>query len=312
MEMNTKKCNLCGLRSFDLVKQKLRDDKSHYKVFKCKGCKHIQLIPKPSTEDDKDFYDRNLQDKRRKKKLDFEKLKDDNQFDTERHVRLITSLSKGTNCSILDIGSGYGFFVNSLYERQFKDVTGIETSRERREIAQANSPVKILDCDINDPDTNIGRFDIITIFHVLEHMANPIAFLKNVSKILKENGTLVCEVPNVNEMLLDYCKEYNDFYWIRAHLNYFSEHTLRLSFEKAGFKGTKIVFEQRYGLINLCNWLTTGKPQLEMPIFDICGGYGPIEEKYREWLKSIQRTDTLIAIVGIGEINFSELMNIQK
>jgi len=298
-------CNLCGSRSFELIRNCLRDEKDIYKVFGCEHCGHKQLMPKPPMEDDRGFYNKNLQDKRRNKEIDFEKLKRNNQFDTERHVRLIESLCKDRNCRILDIGSGYGFFVNGLFGRQFKNVTGIEISKERREISQVNSGVKILDCNVNDPDMDISTFDIITLFHVLEHMADPIAFLRNIRKLLKRNGTLVCEVPNVNEMLLDYCKEYNDFYWIRAHLNYFSEHTLRLSFEKAGFKGTRIIYEQRYGLINLCNWLTTGKPQLEMPIFDICGGYGPIEEKYREWLKSIQRTDTLIAIGGIGQSNFS-------
>ena len=305
MQMNTEICNLCGLRSFDLVKQDLRDDKVRYKVFKCKDCKHIQLIPKPSKEDDREFYDKNLQDKRRQKEIEFEKLKINNQFDTERHVRLIISLCKDKNCKILDIGSGYGFFVNGLHERQFTNVTGIEISKERREISQANGPVKILDCDINDPDSDIGMFDIITLFHVLEHVADPIGFLKNISKIMKRNGTLICEVPNVREMLLDHSEEYNDFYWIRAHLNYFSDVSLSLCFEKAGFnKGTKISFEQRYGLINLCNWLATGKPQLEKPFFEILKDYASVESFYREWLKSIQRTDTLIAIAGIGENDF--------
>jgi len=56
------------------------------------------------------------------------------------------------------------------------------------------------------------------------------------------------------------------------------------------------MFEQRYGLINRCNWLTTVKPQLESPVYEICDGYEPIEARYKEWLKSVERTDIIIAL----------------
>jgi len=292
-------CNLCDSIEFDLVKSELRDDKTNFKVFKCKKCDHIQLLPRPAEDEDKEFYDKNLQDRSRQKEIDHEKLKVNNLFDTMRHVKLIQLLNKDVNCRILDIGSGYGFFVNELFNCGYKNVTGIEISYERRSIANQHGSVQIIDFDINKPDRDIGRFDIVTLFHVLEHMSDPIMFLEKIRNLINTNGVLICEVPNVREMLLDNCKEYDDFYWIRAHLNYFSRETLLECFKKAEYSDVDIKFEQRYGLINLCNWLTTGKPQIGRPIFEISDAYKPIESFYRQYLESIGRSDAIIAIARV-------------
>ena len=72
-----------------------------------------------------------------------------------------------------------------------------------------------------------------------------------------------------------------------------------LCFEKGGFEKIEIDFDQRYGLINLCNWLDTGKPQIESPIFEINEAYAPIENRYREFLKSNKKSDTIIACARI-------------
>lgn len=289
-------CNLCGLNTFELVKNELRDEKVKYKVHRCLTCGHIQLLPRPDEEDDRAFYNNNLQDKNREKEIDYDKLRANNMFDTDRHVRLINEVSDDKNCSILDIGSGYGFFPNALYDHGYKNISGVEISSERRHLAMKHGCVNILDVDVNKPDKEIGRFDIVTLFHVLEHMADPILFLQNVRKLVNKKGFLICEVPNVSEMLLDNCKEYNDFYWIRAHLNYFSDKTLLNCLNQAGYQDVQIRFEQRYGLLNLGNWLTTGKPQIDKPVFEIADGYKPVESFYRRCMESAGKSDAIIAL----------------
>ena len=107
------------------------------------------------------------------------------------------------------------------------------------------------------------------------------------------------EVPNVSEMLLEACHEYNDFYWIRAHLNYFSKNTVLDCLKKAGFGDVEVRFQQRYGLVNLCNWLSAGKPQIEKPVFEINKEYKPIEDNYRNFLEEQGKSDALIAIARL-------------
>lgn len=292
-------CNLCNSHEFELVKDELRDDKTKVKVYKCNSCGHIQLLPRPKKEADREFYNGNLQDKFRGKEIDYEKLRSNNMFDTSRHVKLIQRLCTDFSSRIVDVGSGYGFFVNELHRAGYKNVIGVEISEERRKMAQRNCLVTFIDYDVNMPDKDIGKYDIMTLFHTLEHMADPVVFLRNIKKLINQGGILICEVPNVNEMLLANCGEYNNFYWIRAHLNYFSDRTLANCLRLAGFNSLEIRFEQRYGLINLCNWLNTGKPQIEIPVFEIADEYKHVESFYRENLESNGRSDAIIAVARL-------------
>ena len=293
------RCNLCESEEFELFKNELRERDGKFQVFRCLGCSHMQLLPRPTEEEDRKFYDENRQDKNREKVIDYDMLYANNLFDTTKHVELVRELNKNTGSRILDIGSGYGFFVNELFKCGFRNVTGIEPSCERREFAEKYGSAPVIDYDINTPESEIGRFDLITLFHVLEHLSDPIAFLNKTRRLMEPGGIFVCEVPNADELLLETCEEYYEFYWIRAHLNYFNRKTMESCFEKAGFKNVEIRYRQRYGLDNLCNWLRTGKPQIDKPVFEIAETYKPVESFFREHLESKGRSDAIIAIAGI-------------
>jgi 2-polyprenyl-3-methyl-5-hydroxy-6-metoxy-1,4-benzoquinol methylase len=298
-KISSLKCNLCNAGRFKLVKALLREGRQKCKVYQCVKCGHIQLLPRPSAEDDKAFYNKNLQDKNRKKIIRYGNLRQNNSFDTNRHVQLIQKFCPDKKNSIADIGAGYGFFVDQLFRQGYKSTLGIEISQERRDLGLRHTKAKIIDFDVNDPAQDIGKFNLITIFHVLEHMADPIEFLKNCRSLLKKGGILVCEVPNVNELLLKTCQAYNDFYWIRAHLNYFSGKSLEKCFRLAGFKSVKIQFAQRYGLDNLVNWLEFGKPQIKKPVFEIAKPYKQMEDDYRDFLTSRGQSDAIIALAKL-------------
>ncbi|MCP4652331.1 MAG: class I SAM-dependent methyltransferase [Candidatus Omnitrophica bacterium] len=299
MKIDNNCCNICSFNEFELIKDKLRDDRVKYKVYKCKECSHVQLVPKPTAQEDKEFYDKNLQDKSRGKDIDYNKLVANNFFDTTRHVELIKQLCPDANCKILDIGTGYGFFVTELHNQGYKNILGIEPSIQRREIACKYSPAMVIDFDLDNPSKDIGKFNVITLFHVLEHMAEPIMFLRTIKKFMNPNGVFICEVPNENELLLDTCKSYNDFYWIRAHLNYFNEKTLLACFKKAEYDNVQIKYQQRYGLLNLCNWLIVGKPQIDCPVFEVDGEYKKTENFYKQQVESEGKSDALIAIARV-------------
>ena len=289
-------CNLCGSEKFNLVKERLRDDTSRFRIFRCLACGHIQVLPQPTLQEDREFYDANAQDKNRGKELEYVNLKENNAYDTRRHVELIEELISGKECSIVDIGAGYGFFVSSLAEAGYSDVLGIEISRERRELGQKHTIVRMIDYDVLYPREKIGTFDCIVLFHVLEHMADPVGFLKAVRHLMRERAVLICEVPNADELLLETCPAYNDFYWIRSHLNYFTRKSLQRCFQQAGLRNVEFRFQQRYGLMNLCSWLSMGRPQIERPVFVLDERYGSVERNYRQMLESQGHSDTLIAV----------------
>lgn len=289
-------CNLCGSPRHTVLVTQLRDGTTRFKVHRCTTCGHVQLLPKPTPAEDAAYYNKNLQDRARRKKIEYRTLRDNNAFDTRRHVVQFNTLKIRRNARVLDIGAGYGFFVDALHAAGYSRVEGVEISDERRAIARRHTAVPIHNIDVNDARHDAGIFDVITVFHVLEHMTDPVGFLKNIKRMLATGGRLIVEVPNADELLLETSPAYNAFYWIRAHLNYFTRGTLSRCFRGAGFKSVKIQYQQRYGLNNLCNWLNYGQPQIEKPVFEITEPYRALEKTYKKELERNGRSDALIAL----------------
>jgi len=82
----------------------------------------------------------------------------------------------------------------------------------------------------------------------------------------------------------------------RLPLMNFSKKTLEKDLKSAGSKKIDVKHIQRYDIENLCNWLITGKPQIEKLVFEIDGSYKWLEDYYRNYLENIERTDALVAM----------------
>jgi 2-polyprenyl-3-methyl-5-hydroxy-6-metoxy-1,4-benzoquinol methylase len=291
-KMKKKLCVLCKFHKLNLISNRVRDSIKH-KVLKCTKCGHVQLFPVPTPAEDKKFYDEDLQNKNinyygrikdhKKKSID----------DTNRRWKLVQKITP-KNGKILEIGSGHGFFVEMMHKNDF-DITGIEISKEKRTMSKKVTKAKILDIDINFQMPNLGNLDVVVMFHVLEHIADPIIFLKKIRKLLKPNGKIVIEVPNCDDFQLELNKAYREFYWQRAHIHYFTPKILKKICTLAGLK-TEILGVQRYSIENMFNWKLTNKPQLNDPTYSLPGSYEWIEKTYKEYLEKQLKCDTIISI----------------
>lgn len=291
-------CVLCGGKSLYLVSKRLRDGSRKFQVYQCRICTHTQLLPQPTREEDQIYYGRNQQDKVIGKTISLRTLKLNQSFDTQRHVALITKLLPSRQAKILDIGAGYGFLVEALLEAGYKNVWGLEISRERRRLMK-NLSSRLWGMDLIANPLPRKGYDMMTLFHVLEHIADPISYLKTIKSYLGPRGILVCEVPNRDELLLKTSLAYRNFYWIRAHLHYFNKRTLGACFRWAGFKKTKFIYVQRYGLDNLFQWLKDGTPQISQPQFTIMPEYREIENFYKKKMSLQGVSDALLAIGSV-------------
>ena len=177
--MEKKICILCNCEKFEILSKRVRDSKKH-KILKCKKCKHVQLFPIPTSQEDKKFYDENLQDKNinyfgtikenRKKSLD----------DTTRRANAVKKIVP-KHGKILEIGSGHGFFLEAMKKLNY-DIIGIEVSNEKRKLSKRVTNAKILNVNLNYEIPNISNYDAVVLFHVLEHISNPVNFLKRIKK----------------------------------------------------------------------------------------------------------------------------------
>jgi 2-polyprenyl-3-methyl-5-hydroxy-6-metoxy-1,4-benzoquinol methylase len=130
----------------------------------------------------------------------------------------------------LDIGCSAGLLLKIFRHHYDCHAVGVEPGISYREYAQSQGLTVYT--DISDlPTTRQDRFDLVSLVHVLEHLANPVGYLTYLrERLLTRDGWLLVEVPNL------YC---HDSFEI-AHLVSFSAHTLRQTLQKAGFEIVKI------------------------------------------------------------------------
>ena len=157
---------------------------------------------------------------------------------------------------ILEIGCASGYFLFEVKEH-VKSVMGVELTKDYVEFARG----KGLDVRESLNEVPDNSFDLVFMFHVLEHIDDPIHFLKELKEKLSPTGKLIIEVPNVDDVLVSVYKIKNhlDFYWEIAHNYYFSKHSLKCVLDQAGYQS--VIFPlQRYDLSNHMYWMQFGKP----------------------------------------------------
>jgi 2-polyprenyl-3-methyl-5-hydroxy-6-metoxy-1,4-benzoquinol methylase len=290
-------CILCEADAMaEVVSYEVRDDRSGlFKVVRCLTCGHIQLFPLPSEEENEKFYLIDEQARSQAGEYDFYLWKKKTDVDTKRHVDWVRSIKSEGN--VLDIGSGFGFFVDSLARFGYQ-VMGIDVGDERLSSARSNLKGKFLRSEVSENFVNqySNRFEIVTLFHVLEHVLKPVEFLRYCFRVVAPGGYLLIEVPNVGDALLETCEPYRNFYWQRAHLNYFDLAHLELAFRRANFTNFSINGVQRYGLRNLLHWIDYGEPQVNDPSFYATDpALAELEIMYRRDRERCMSCDTLTA-----------------
>ena len=140
------------------------------------------------------------------------------------------------------------------------------------------------------------RFDVVCMFQVLEHIANPIHFLRRVADFVKKDGFIVLEVPNFNSYMKKHSKEYSDFQYLRLHLSYFTPATLKKTLEMAGFSNVQISGEQLYSIENSIHWARNKEPFKPYFQFDMPKGLEFVNDYYKKHLQDRLESDCLRAI----------------
>lgn len=195
-----------------------------------------------------------------------------------------------SNRSYLDIGCGSGGVLRKV--KDFcSEVYGVELQKRWRD-ELIKRGFTIFDSLQKVKEESI---DISSLFHVLAHVHDPIAFLQEIRSKMKCGGTIFIETPNADDALLSlyHCKAYSSFIYLSPHLFVFNSKTLALLFQKAGFKNWTIKQIQRYPLSNHLMWLSQGEPKGHQKWFFI--DTKPLTEAYENSLASLGCCDTLYA-----------------
>lgn len=121
----------------------------------------------------------------------------------------------------LDIGSGTGHFLNYLQKKQWT-VQGIEPDVEAAKFARMNFNLKI------DPETKLAElnkesFDLITMWHVLEHVHDLNFRMKEIARLLDPKGILILALPNPEAYDAKYYVKHWAAYDLPRHLYHFTK-----------------------------------------------------------------------------------------
>lgn len=228
---------------------------------------------------------------------DLEKLHDHRNADAKRWTSALktrTLRSANKTRRLLDFGALTGRFCLEVAP-YFESVTALEPDDEYRAFAMnAGCNTVSLLSEVAD-----ASCDVITLFHVFEHMKDPVCALQLLSRKLTPGGVILVETPNINDVLISRYRveAYRNFHWHPARNYYWSKETLTQLGKKAGFTITTAPV-QRHSLSNHLHWLIDGTPGGHE---DLAGLISPeTDASYRNDLCDTMTCDIIWAEARLG------------
>lgn len=147
--------------------------------------------------------------------------------------KLVENVSATPKGQILDIGTGTGFFLNEMKQKGWQ-ITGTEKSSDAREFTKKEFNLDILPTDelFNIQENS---FDIITLWHVLEHIHQLNKNMEQFFRLLKKDGKLIIAVPNHNSYDATHYREFWAAYDLPRHIWHFAPKQMQIFGKKHGF-----------------------------------------------------------------------------
>jgi len=239
-------CPVCQGSSF----QKYLDvpdwlvSKQSFEVKECTSCTFRFTANAPSQEEIGPFYDSEeyVEHSDTQKGLIYSLYHYARKYMLNYKYRKIQKLSTGKK--LLDIGSGSGYFAGFMQTKGY-DVSGVEISEKAKNLCEekfgiaAKSPGQFLNGELG------GGYNLISLWHVLEHVYTLDEYFELFSQSLAENGHLIIALPNSNSTDAKMYQEYWAAFDVPRHLWHFTPST----FEKlANNKGFDVIKKHRLPL----------------------------------------------------------------
>jgi 2-polyprenyl-3-methyl-5-hydroxy-6-metoxy-1,4-benzoquinol methylase len=223
-----KSCPICGSQ-----KNKIWLKKNNINIFECANCEtgYSSKIPKNLS----DIYDLNseIKDKIKVHKKRSNYISKNFLIDRLNIIKKFKKKGK-----LLDFGCGTGEFAN-LAKKNY-DVYVYDFSEKLLKFVSKKYDLKIC----KSLNQKKEKYDIITLYDVIEHLENPTKILKLLKDNLKKSGILVIYTPNKNSFAFNFLKEKSNLCTTPFHLVFFT----RNSFKKIETKNFKIKYLKTFGL----------------------------------------------------------------
>ena len=295
MPLNQPICPICDSGDSKIISNKVFDA-PEASIYQCQSCTIIFQHPLMPPEEESRFYESDFPGYMegragtaswKSPEAHFAR------FARGEGIRRLKELSNylRPDWDILEIGSSTGYFLE-LMRPYVRSVVGVEPGPDHAAYANQRGIRTVSSVEALDDDK---QYNAIFIYYVLEHIREPIGFLESFKPLLKSEGKLFIEVPNVLDVLLSRYEipQFGPFYWQRMHYYYYSPQTLTDLLSRAGYT-SQLIPLQRYDLSNHMVWLRDGRPGRMGRFKDIFSL--ELETAYAETLKKHWLCDTILAI----------------
>jgi 2-polyprenyl-3-methyl-5-hydroxy-6-metoxy-1,4-benzoquinol methylase len=215
-------CPVCGERRF----RRLFKKRGRF-FWRCVGCGLMRQYPVPSLEEIRAYYETHHTSGRLRHMVEAEEMSRVRAQRRFGEVQPHLPIGRW-----LDVGCANGTFVRTALDAG-NDAEGVEISETAVAAARRLAvPVAWGRIEEHCPD---DAYDAITAFDVLEHLSDPISFLENARRLLRERGRLAIAVPDLASMTRQLMGRHWYFYIPDGHLFYYDRNLLRRLVERYGF-----------------------------------------------------------------------------
>lgn len=227
---NPSKEGFSGIKKLDLNDYFLTGEK--FELFEDLKTEILYTLPQPIENLGKYYESKNYISHTDGKKSIFERFYQmAKQINLNNKLELIDQIAKGKK--VLDYGCGVGDFLEHLQKNGY-DVLGMEPNDSAKKIAQSKiGTEKVTSTELEQNDQ---KFDIITLWHVLEHIPNLNEIIIQLKNHLTEDGRLIIAVPNHKSYDAAYYGKYWAAYDVPRHLWHFSATSMNKLFNNFGMK----------------------------------------------------------------------------
>ena len=279
-------CRLCGGNDIAIIHKGTRD-RQDIDVLRCNACGLVFLS---EIATDEQFYS----ESQMRREINFEQWRKNTLPDDERRFLRFQECIRDKD--ILDFGCGNGGFLKlARVHGSASRAIGVELDMECVQRLTAEG----IECYGDISALPNIEFDVVFLFHVIEHLPEPEESLGELLTHIKEGGLLIMETPNADDALLSIygCEKFADFTYWSPHIYLYNESTMAGMLRRVERCGTvEILQEQRYPLANHLQWLAKGVPG--GGVKELVDWNRPqINQLYAEILREKKACDTLICLV---------------
>jgi len=228
-EVNDKVCKICGSNDY---RSYLRFKDKKKEVVACKACGTFRTLPYYETDyKEQEFYCEHY-------------IRNERIFRgfADNLVNIILRYKKEGR--LLDIGCAVGFVLEEAKKKGFK-AEGIELNKKAADITRSKG-FDVNSCAIRNAGYNNDSFDVVVLNHILEHIAEPHVFLKDIKDIVKKSGILLIGVPNHASLAATLFRRKWYGWGIPEHIWHFDKNSIGYLLSKNGFKIKALIQNSQY------------------------------------------------------------------